>query len=106
MKETLTLVTCPNAAQARRMAVTLVRERLAACVNIVPGVTSIYAWKGKLERGREVLLLIKSRMERSKKLAARVKELHSYATPEVITFRIDSGSPAYLRWIRKEVLKR
>jgi len=101
MSETLTLVTCKDGVQARRIATALVRERLAACVNVVRGVTSIYVWEGKLEKGREVLLLIKSRSGLSKKLAARVKRLHSYSVPEVVTIPIATGNPAYLRWVRE-----
>jgi periplasmic divalent cation tolerance protein len=70
-------------------------------VNIVPGIASIYAWEGKLEQGREVLLLIKSRAALSKRLAARVKALHTYKVPEVVTIPIASGNPDYLRWVRE-----
>ena len=66
MSETITFVTCKDAAQARRIARTLVRERLAACVNVVPGARSIYSWKGRIEEAREVLLLIKSQAALSK----------------------------------------
>jgi len=101
MSETITFVTCRDARQGRRMAETLVRERLAACVTLVPGVTSIYRWEGKLERSRECLLVIKSRGALSRRLVARVKELHTYSVPEVVTVRIASGNPAYLRWVRE-----
>lgn len=101
MSETLSFVTCRDAAQARRLARALVRERLAACVNIVPGVTSIYRWEGKVETAREQLLVIKSTAARSKRLLARVRALHSYAVPEVLTLRIASGNPDYLRWVRE-----
>lgn len=101
MKETVTFVTCEDRAQARRIATALVREKLAACVNILPGVTSIYAWKGKVEQGAETLLIVKSRGALSKRLAARVRALHSYSVPEVITLPIASGDPDYLRWIRE-----
>ena len=100
MKETVTLVTCRDRAQARKIAKALVGERLAACVNVVPGVSSIYAWQGKIEESREVLLVIKSRSAHALKIAARVKALHSYSVPEVIALPVVSGSPAYLRWIR------
>ena len=101
MSETITFSTCKDLKQANRIARTLVKEKLAACVNIVPGVASIYAWEGKVEEGREVLLVIKSRAALSKKLAARVKALHSYSVPEVVTIPIASGNPDYLRWIRE-----
>lgn len=101
MRETVTLVTCKDRAQAKRIARALVEDRLAACVNVVPGVSSIYAWKGKIEESREVLLVIKSRAALSKRLAARVRALHSYSVPEVVTLPIAAGNPAYLRWVRE-----
>lgn len=101
MSGTITFVTCRDAAQARKIAAALVREKLAACGNILQGVTSIYRWEGKLQRGRECLLLLKSRDALSKRLAARVRALHSYSVPEVLTLRIASGDPAYLRWVRE-----
>ncbi len=101
MGETITFVTCRDARQARRMSETLVRERLAACVNIVPRVTSVYIWEGKLERSSECLLVIKSCSTLSRRLTGRVRELHTYSVPEVVTFRIASGNPAYLRWVRE-----
>ena len=101
MRETVTFVACRDRAQARRIATALVRERLAACVNVVPGVTSVYRWKGKLEEAAEVLLVIKSRAALSKRLASRVRALHTYSVPEVVTLPIVSGSAAYLRWVRE-----
>ena len=101
MSETITFSTCKDARQAKQIARALVKEKLAACVNIVPGVASIYAWEGKIEEGKEVLLVIKSRAALSKKLAARVKALHSYSVPEVVTIPIASGNPDYLRWVRE-----
>ena len=101
MSETITFVTCSNAREAKRLADTFVKERLAACVNIVPGVTSVYSWKGKIRQDREVLLIIKSKTALSRRLTARVRKLHSYDCPEVVTLRITSGNPDYLRWIRE-----
>lgn len=101
MSETLTLVTCKDLRQAKGIARALVKERLAACVNVVPGVASIYAWEGKLEESREVLLVIKSRRALSGRLASRVRALHSYSVPEVVTVAIASGNPDYLRWVRE-----
>ena len=101
MSETISFTTCKDRRHAARIARALVKEKLAACVNIVPGIASIYVWEGKLEEGREVLLLIKSRAALSKRLTARVKQLHSYAVPEVVTVPIASGNPDYLRWVRE-----
>ena len=101
MSETVTFTTCKDRRQATAIARALVKEKLAACVNIVPAVASIYVWEGKLEEGREVLLIIKSRAALSKRLTARVKQLHSYAVPEVVTIPIASGNPDYLRWVRE-----
>jgi periplasmic divalent cation tolerance protein len=101
VSETITFSTCKDVRQANRIARTLVKEKLAACVNIVPGVASIYTWEGKVEEGKEVLLVIKSRSALSKRLAERVKALHSYSVPEVVTIPIASGNPDYLRWVRE-----
>jgi periplasmic divalent cation tolerance protein len=101
VSETISFVACKDRRQATAIAKTLVREKLAACVNVVPGIASIYRWEGKVEEAREVLLLIKSRAALSKRLAARVKALHSYSVPEVVTIAIASGNPDYLRWVRE-----
>lgn len=101
MSETVTFVTCRDVRQARAIARALVVERLAACVNVVPGVSSIYRWQGKVEESREALLIVKSTSARSKRLAARVKALHSYELPELVTIKISGGSPDYLRWLRE-----
>jgi periplasmic divalent cation tolerance protein len=101
VSETITFTTCKDRRQAVGIARALVKEKLAACVTIVPAVASIYVWEGTMEESREVLLLIKSRSALSKKLTARVKALHSYAVPEVVTVPIASGNPDYLRWVRE-----
>ena len=94
------LVTCGSEAEARRIAQALVRRRLAACVNIFgTPVSSIYRWKGKVERARETLLFIKSSKERLPALRAAVTGLHSYDVPEIIALPVIAGSPAYLRWL-------
>jgi len=98
----LVLVTCANAAEAKRIARAVVEARLAACVNILSGeVTSIYRWKGKVESTRERLLLIKTSRKRLAKLHAAVERLHSYDVPEFIVLPIVAGSRAYLAWVNE-----
>jgi periplasmic divalent cation tolerance protein len=99
MSETVTLVTCKDRKQARMISRALVKERLAACVNILPGISSIYRWGGRVEEAREVLLVIKSRRALSKKVISRVRALHTYQVPEVVTIPITAGNPDYLRWV-------
>ena len=98
--ELIVLVTTSNAEEAARIADVLVSERLAACVNIVPGIESIYRWEGKVTRDHESLMIIKTTAERYDELERRVKELHSYTTPEVIALKIERGSEQYLNWLR------
>lgn len=94
------LVTCGSAAEAERIARTLVDERLAACVNIQKSrVLSIYRWKGKVERAREVLLLVKTSARHFRKLERRIRQLHSYQTPEIIALPVAAGSAPYLSWL-------
>jgi periplasmic divalent cation tolerance protein len=95
------LVTCPGD-EADRLAQALVQERLAACVNTIPQVTSTYRWEGKLRHDREALLVIKTRRDRFESLRARVVELHSYDVPEVIALPIEAGHAPYLEWVTKE----
>jgi periplasmic divalent cation tolerance protein len=101
MSETITFATCRDRRQAAAIARALVKEKLAACVTVVPAVASIYVWEGKLEEAREVLLIIKSRSALSTKLTRRVKKLHSYSVPEVVTIPIATGNPEYLAWVRE-----
>lgn len=96
------LVTAPDTDTARALGRVLVEERLAACVNMVPGVRSIYHWKGAVEEDPEVLLVIKTGAQRCEALAARVKELHPYDLPEVLELPVAGGSTAYLDWVRAE----
>ena len=88
-------------ADAERIAETLVRERLAACVNVIAGVTSIYVWKGELARDTESTLLIKTTRERMAALTARVREIHPYELPELIALPVhpSEGVTAYLDWV-------
>jgi periplasmic divalent cation tolerance protein len=98
--ELIVLVTTSNSEEAARIADLLVSERLAACVNIVPGIESIYRWEGKVTRDQEALMIIKTTGERYDELERRVKELHKYSTPEVVAVRIERGSEQYLKWLR------
>ncbi len=98
------LVTCSNAAEARRIARAVVQARLAACVNILPGaVTSMYRWKGKVESASEKLLLMKTSRKRLAKLRSAVERLHSYDVPEIIALPIAAGSRAYLAWLEESI---
>ena len=98
------LVTCANAAEARRIAAAAVGSRLAACVNILPGsVTSLYRWKGKVETAKERLLLMKTSRKRLAKLQAKVEQLHSYDLPEFVALPIAAGSRGYLAWLQENL---
>ena len=98
----IVLVTCSSMAEAQRIARGVVEGRLAACVNILPGVVhSIYRWKGKVESSRERLLLIKTSRKRLAKLRTAVERLHSYDAPEFVALPIAAASPAYLAWIEE-----
>jgi periplasmic divalent cation tolerance protein len=93
------MVTCGSIAEARRIGCAVVEKKLAACANIVAGVESIYRWKGKVERAREVLVIMKSSATRLPELEREVKRLHSYDLPEFIVLPIVAGAKEYLHWI-------
>lgn len=92
-------VTAPSADVARRIAGELVASRAAACVNIVPGVTSVYRWKGAVEADDEVLMLVKARRGELAALTAAVKALHPYDEPEVLAVPAVGGSETYMKWV-------
>jgi periplasmic divalent cation tolerance protein len=96
------LVTAPDAEVGARLARELVEARLAACVNLVGSVRSVYRWEGRVEDEAEVLLVIKTRAERFAALEARVRELHPYEVPEVLALAAAGGSRAYLDWVAAE----
>ncbi len=96
------LLTAPDAETGSRIARTLVEERLAACVNVLPGVRSIYRWQGALHDDAEVLLVAKTRADRCDALAARIREIHPYTLPEVLALPAAGGSPEYLEWVQAE----
>jgi periplasmic divalent cation tolerance protein len=97
------LTTASSPDEARRIANALVERRLAACVNIVSKVDSIYRWKDKIEESQEVLLLIKTNQKEVADLRDAIKELHSYELPECIALPVDNGSEDYLQWIDDSV---
>ena len=99
-KYVVVLVTCGSRAEAQRIAREVVSQRLAACANLLETpVQSVYRWKGKVEKAREFLLLIKTSPRRLSALQAEVQRLHSYDVPEFIALPIVTGSSAYLRWL-------
>ena len=98
----LILSTCPDADTAQRLARTLVEERLAACVNLLPGVSSTYRWRGEVEQATEVQLLAKTTADRRVALIARLAELHPYELPEILAVETAEGLPAYLDWVAAE----
>ena len=93
------LSTAPEGERAVDLARTLVRERVAACVNIVPGLTSVYAWKGAVEEEREALLVIKTSAERLPDLEALLKRIHGYDVPELVALEPAHVEPRYLAWL-------
>lgn len=95
----LVLTTCPDAQLADTLARALVEDHLAACVNILPPMQSVYRWKGQIESAGEQLLIIKTRTIDYAKVQRRIGELHSYELPEVIAIPIVGGSHAYLAWL-------
>lgn len=97
------LMTAPNAEVAGRIGVALVEEGLAACANVVPGVLSVFRWKGAVTREPEVLVILKTTPEALGALSRRVVELHPYEVPEVIALDVRAGHEPYLDWVRAEV---
>ena len=97
------LSTVGSAEDADRLARALVERRLAACVNVVPGVVSHYRWKGELQRDEERLLVIKTRAERIDALREALRELHPYELPELVAFEVSDGSEEYLKWLDEGV---
>jgi periplasmic divalent cation tolerance protein len=97
----IVLSTAGSEQEAHKIAHILVKRRLAACVNIVPQVQSIYRWKGEIESAQEWLLLIKTRADKFPGVRDAIVELHSYEVPECIVVAIEDGSPPYLQWLEK-----
>lgn len=91
-----------STAEGQNIARALVEERLAACVNIISPIESVYRWQGKVQGAQEALLIVKTTAKMLEKLAARVKQLHSYEVPEIIALPIVAGAEDYLRWIDEQ----
>ncbi|HKW17703.1 MAG TPA: divalent-cation tolerance protein CutA [Terriglobales bacterium] len=99
----LVLTTTGNESEARTIAQEVVTRKLAACVNIIPRIQSVYRWEGKVESGEEFLLLIKTVGARTTELQATIRELHSYELPEFVVISMEDGSAEYLNWIAESV---
>ncbi len=98
----LVYTTWPSIVEAEAAGRQIVEKRLAACVNILPGMISHYWWQGKIERAEEVVMIVKTRASLADEVAAAVKELHSYTTPAVMVLPVESLDPAYHAWIVAE----
>jgi periplasmic divalent cation tolerance protein len=95
----IVLTTVSSLEEAERIADSLVEQRLAACVNLLPGIKSVYRWQNAIEKAAEILLVIKTSAEKLPALETAVHELHPYDVPEFVTINIESGSAGYLRWL-------
>jgi len=98
----IVLITSPSAQVGEQIAQAILKEKLAACVNIIPAIHSIYAWKGKMQNDEEALLVVKSRAELFEQLVPAVKAVHPYEVPEIIALPLILGSQDYLDWITTE----
>jgi periplasmic divalent cation tolerance protein len=98
----LVYTTYPSIVEAEQAGRALVERRLCACVNILPGMISHYWWQGAVERGEEVVMIIKTRASLYERVRAAVKEMHSYTTPAILVLPIESVDPAYLDWLMAE----
>jgi len=96
------LVTTGNQEEAIRIAKEMVDAKLAACANIIPGIQSIYRWKGKIVKAQETLLILKSAQPRYRALEKAIKAMHTYETPEIIALPVKKGLDQYIGWVRSE----
>jgi len=103
MSQYIFLVTVPTIEEGKKIARILVENKLAACVNIIQNIFSIYKWKGNIEEDNEHILLIKTTDEKCEIIIQKINEIHSYDTPECIGFKIEKGSEKYLNWIKEVV---
>jgi periplasmic divalent cation tolerance protein len=98
----LVYTTWPSIVEAEKAGRAIVERRLAACVNILPGMISHYWWQGKIERGEEAVMIVKTRASLAEQVSAAVKDLHSYETPAIMTLPVESVDPDYHKWIVAE----
>jgi periplasmic divalent cation tolerance protein len=98
----LVYTTWPSAADAEAAGRALVERRLAACVNILPGMTSLYRWEGKIERAEEAVMIVKTRASLADTVSDAVKELHTYDTPAILVMPLESVEKSYLAWLMAE----
>lgn len=101
MDEIVVLITAPSREEAEAVGQSLVESRLAACANLLPGITSIFSWEGKVCKEKETLLILKSKRKLFDQLESEVMKLHSYSVPEIIALPIVAGSGKYLNWLRE-----
>jgi periplasmic divalent cation tolerance protein len=103
MSALLMISTAGSEKEARKIAKELVEARLAACANIIPGVTSLFYWEGKLCQEKEAMILIKTAQGKSTEIKNKIKRIHSYEIPEMLFFRVDAGEKKYLQWVSRMV---
>jgi periplasmic divalent cation tolerance protein len=103
MSVLLMISTAGSEKEARKIAKKLVEARLAACVNLIPGVTSLFYWEGKLCQDRETMILIKTAGGQCREIINEIKKIHSYEVPEMLFFRADAGEKRYLQWVSRMV---
>lgn len=101
MEEIVIIITASNEEEATKIARALLEEKLVACVNIHPKIRSLYWWEGKIQDEGEAMMVIKTRKALFKEIVEKVKKIHSYTVPEVISLPIIEGSEDYLKWIRE-----
>lgn len=101
----LIYITAKNQLEAKEIGIIAVKERLAACANVIPNMSAIYWWHDKIETDEEAVLILKTKKELVKRLIAKVKEIHSYTCPCVVSLDIESGNKDFLKWISKETIK-
>ncbi len=103
MDTLLMISTTGSEKEARKIARSLVEERLAACANVIPGVRSFFYWEGRLCQEKEALILVKTVNNKARKIMDKIKKIHGYEVPEIIFFRVDMGEKNYLKWVKKMV---